>query len=310
MAAMTASAWDWVIVPFSTRGARTSFSRWPGSFCSVPVCRPPESVVVVSLEGAVVSGEVGEVCAEASPLPPVRTKPAPAPAVRPARPMAARASCFLMGPLHFDGKPGRGVDATARRPSSTSPVSVRAQGRENLVRGSAARLTVVLPAPRMVPLMGDEGAKLHVLVAEDDRGLRESLVRVLRFEGYEVEAVSDGAKALEAVDRARPRRGGARRDDARRRRPHRLPSPPRAVPPAADPHADGPPRGGRPRGGPRRRRRRLRREAVRPRRAPGPAPRAGAPLRSERRGRGPAGSATSPSTSAAGWPTGASDPWV
>jgi two-component system, OmpR family, response regulator MprA len=48
--------------------------------------------------------------------------------------------------------------------------------------------------------MGDDGAKHHVLVAEDDKALRESLVRVLRFEGYDVEAVGDGAKALEAVD--------------------------------------------------------------------------------------------------------------
>ena len=48
--------------------------------------------------------------------------------------------------------------------------------------------------------MGEHGAKHHVLVAEDDKGLRESLVRVLRFEGYDVEAVGDGAKALEAVD--------------------------------------------------------------------------------------------------------------
>ncbi|HEY8093934.1 MAG TPA: response regulator transcription factor, partial [Acidimicrobiales bacterium] len=51
---------------------------------------------------------------------------------------------------------------------------------------------------------GDEHAKLHVLVAEDDRGLRESLVRVLRFEGYEVQAVGDGAKALEAVSERVP----------------------------------------------------------------------------------------------------------
>jgi two-component system response regulator MprA len=61
----------------------------------------------------------------------------------------------------------------------------------------------------MVPAMaanhtGDEHAKLHVLVAEDDRGLRESLVRVLRFEGYEVQAVGDGAKALEAVSERVP----------------------------------------------------------------------------------------------------------
>ena len=56
----------------------------------------------------------------------------------------------------------------------------------------------------MVPAMGDDGAKHHVLVAEDDRGVRESLVRVLRFEGYDVEAVTDGAKALEAVDVREP----------------------------------------------------------------------------------------------------------
>ena len=36
-------------------------------------------------------------------------------------------------------------------------------------------------------------------MAEDDRGIRESLERALRFDGYTVRAVSDGAKALEAV---------------------------------------------------------------------------------------------------------------
>jgi two-component system response regulator MprA len=39
----------------------------------------------------------------------------------------------------------------------------------------------------------------RVLLAEDDRGVRESLVRALTFEGYEVQAVPDGAQALEAV---------------------------------------------------------------------------------------------------------------
>jgi two-component system response regulator MprA len=52
--------------------------------------------------------------------------------------------------------------------------------------------------------MAEDGAKHHVLVAEDDKGLRESLVRVLRFEGYDVEAVGDGSKALEAVDARAP----------------------------------------------------------------------------------------------------------
>jgi two-component system response regulator MprA len=39
------------------------------------------------------------------------------------------------------------------------------------------------------------GAK--VLVAEDDRAVRESLVRGLRFEGYEVVAVTDGRQAVD-----------------------------------------------------------------------------------------------------------------
>lgn len=40
----------------------------------------------------------------------------------------------------------------------------------------------------------------HVLVAEDDQGVRESLVRGLRFEGYSVTAVSDGGAALTAAE--------------------------------------------------------------------------------------------------------------
>jgi two-component system response regulator MprA len=43
-----------------------------------------------------------------------------------------------------------------------------------------------------------------VVVAEDDKGVRESLVRSLRFEGYDVRAVTDGAQALEAVAERRP----------------------------------------------------------------------------------------------------------
>jgi two-component system response regulator MprA len=43
-----------------------------------------------------------------------------------------------------------------------------------------------------------------VLVAEDDKSVRESLVRALRFEDYEVEAVKDGVEALEAVERWAP----------------------------------------------------------------------------------------------------------
>lgn len=39
----------------------------------------------------------------------------------------------------------------------------------------------------------------RVLVAEDDRSVRESLVMALELEGYEVEAVSDGEQVLAAV---------------------------------------------------------------------------------------------------------------
>ena len=38
-----------------------------------------------------------------------------------------------------------------------------------------------------------------VLLAEDDRAVRDALVRALRFEGYEVTAVGDGAEALAVV---------------------------------------------------------------------------------------------------------------
>ena len=43
-----------------------------------------------------------------------------------------------------------------------------------------------------------------ILVAEDDRQVREALERILTFEGYGVVAVNDGAAALEAVDEHDP----------------------------------------------------------------------------------------------------------
>ncbi len=44
----------------------------------------------------------------------------------------------------------------------------------------------------------------RILIAEDDRSVRDSLVLALGVEGYEVEAVNDGAQALEAVARREP----------------------------------------------------------------------------------------------------------
>ena len=41
--------------------------------------------------------------------------------------------------------------------------------------------------------------RLRVLLAEDDRAVRESLARAITLEGYEVDAVNDGAAALERL---------------------------------------------------------------------------------------------------------------
>ncbi|MGE0878144.1 MAG: response regulator transcription factor [Acidimicrobiia bacterium] len=52
--------------------------------------------------------------------------------------------------------------------------------------------------------MVSDRAESFVLIAEDDRGVRESLERVLRFEGYRVQAVIDGAQAIAAVVEREP----------------------------------------------------------------------------------------------------------
>jgi two-component system response regulator MprA len=48
--------------------------------------------------------------------------------------------------------------------------------------------------------MSDKEPMPRVLVAEDDRSVRESLMRALRLEGYDVDAVTDGEQALTVVD--------------------------------------------------------------------------------------------------------------
>ena len=47
-------------------------------------------------------------------------------------------------------------------------------------------------------------SNVEVLIAEDDRAVRESLARALVLEGYRVTAVSNGAEALDAVRLAPP----------------------------------------------------------------------------------------------------------
>jgi two-component system response regulator MprA len=46
--------------------------------------------------------------------------------------------------------------------------------------------------------------RAHVLVAEDDRAVRESLVRALELEGYRVTAVTNGAEALDSIRGSQP----------------------------------------------------------------------------------------------------------
>ncbi len=50
----------------------------------------------------------------------------------------------------------------------------------------------------------NEMASGRVLVAEDDKSVRDSLVRALTFEGYDVTTAADGAEALMAVLETQP----------------------------------------------------------------------------------------------------------
>ena len=51
---------------------------------------------------------------------------------------------------------------------------------------------------------GANGPTGRVLVAEDDKSVRDSLVRALTFEGYDVVTAEDGAEALMAVLDSQP----------------------------------------------------------------------------------------------------------
>jgi two-component system response regulator MprA len=58
-----------------------------------------------------------------------------------------------------------------------------------------------------LPLPPDPGAatRVRVLVVDDQDLVREALVELLGFEGYEVFTATDGRQALEVADQARPR---------------------------------------------------------------------------------------------------------
>jgi len=48
------------------------------------------------------------------------------------------------------------------------------------------------------------GSKAKLLIAEDDRAARDALARALELEGYAVDAVTDGALALESIASEQP----------------------------------------------------------------------------------------------------------
>jgi two-component system response regulator MprA len=52
--------------------------------------------------------------------------------------------------------------------------------------------------------MGANGSSATVLVAEDDKSVRDSLVLALDLEGYDVRAVANGAEAVDAVTTTEP----------------------------------------------------------------------------------------------------------
>jgi CheY-like chemotaxis protein len=53
--------------------------------------------------------------------------------------------------------------------------------------------------------MSGKAKKRHVLVVEDDRDIRESVVEILTDEGYDVSAAGDGRQALDLLETAAPR---------------------------------------------------------------------------------------------------------
>jgi two-component system response regulator MprA len=66
-----------------------------------------------------------------------------------------------------------------------------------------------VPAPSidLTGRMGGEGgnaAMATVLIADDDRAIRDSLARLLKLEGYQVVTANDGAEALTAAKAHRP----------------------------------------------------------------------------------------------------------
>src|SRR5215211_7000723 len=86
--------------------------------------------------------------------------------------------------MHITVRGGRGGDVNV----SSRP----REGRAHLVLTCACHT------------VGPMAAAHTLLLAEDDRAVRQSLVRALELEGYAVHAVGNGAEALEVAKNVRP----------------------------------------------------------------------------------------------------------
>ena|GEM_PF-27425 len=122
-------------------------------------------------------------------------------------PGAARGAGRVSRGARVAARPGaprasRTVEGGAGRPPGSPPSGPGRRPAEGVLRSRAP------PAGgpyRPLTHRGENRAVTQtVLLAEDDRAIRDSLVRLLTLEGYEVTGVADGIQALAAVHNSQP----------------------------------------------------------------------------------------------------------